>query len=337
MPWNRVRGHESLRLAFQEVVQKDRLAHAYLFIGPSGVGKALFARELAKALLCLNRQEAQLSACDECASCRQIEAGSHRDFIHARRPEESLEFPIALMREVCQRFTMKSSLGRGNFAIIEDADDLNEESANCFLKTLEEPPPRSMIVLISTSADRQLSTIVSRCQTVRFSPLSDELVRDILGEQGHDAEMIERLIPLAEGSPGQALALADPELWEFRQRWIQQLLSKPVQSAQAAKEWTQFVEAAGKEAAAQRRRASQCLALLVSFLRQTLHLSLGREPAKEANQEIRAMQALSTRLSLDVLMNLIERALKTDMHIDRRVQLVLALEALMDALGQQLK
>ena len=84
------------------------------------------------------------------------------------------------MRELCKSFALKSAHGRGKVVVLDDVDDLNEESANCFLKTLEEPPPRSVLILIGSSADRQLSTIVSRCQIVRFAPLFAPQVREIL-------------------------------------------------------------------------------------------------------------------------------------------------------------
>jgi DNA polymerase-3 subunit delta' len=110
----------------------------------------------------------------------QIEAGTHPDFFSVRRPEDLHEFPTELMKELCERFAMKSARGRGKVVLLEDADDLNEESANRFLKTLEEPPPRSVLILIGSSADRQLPTIVSRCQVIRFAPLPPSLVEELL-------------------------------------------------------------------------------------------------------------------------------------------------------------
>src|SRR6266481_3872353 len=224
--------------AFARAVARGRLAHAYLFAGPPGVGKRLFALELAKAILCENppphptlspsggegRVRGKLEACDRCAACSQVEAGTHPDFFATGRPEEKLEFPIEVMRELCRNFSLKSARGRGKVAIIDDADDLNEESANCFLKTLEEPPPRSVLLLIGSSPERQLPTIVSRCQVVRFAPLPAADVADLLRAGGvEDAALIELLLPLSEGSPGAARALSDPALWDFRSTLLQGL------------------------------------------------------------------------------------------------------------------
>src|SRR5205807_4346929 len=129
--------------------------------GPSGVGKRLFAEELAKALLCESPNRPRLEACDRCPACLQVAAGTHPDYFVAGRPEESLELPIDVVRELCHSLGLKPARGHGKVAIVDDADDLNDAAANCFLKTLEEPPPRSVLLLIGTSAERQLPTIVS--------------------------------------------------------------------------------------------------------------------------------------------------------------------------------
>ena len=94
MVWQRVRGHEAQVEGFRRAVRRGRLAHAYLFTGPAGVGKRLFAVELAKALLCEGNTGDELEACDRCPACTQVEAGTHPDFYPAARPPDSLEFPI---------------------------------------------------------------------------------------------------------------------------------------------------------------------------------------------------------------------------------------------------
>src|SRR5262249_379879 len=143
-----------------------------------------FAEELAKALLCEQAPSGRLEACDRCASCIQAQAGTHPDLYVASRPEESLELPIDVIRELCRGFALRSARGRGKVAILDDADDLNDAAANSFLKTLEEPPPRSVLILIATSVDGQLPTIVSRCQVIRFPPLPGPVVVELLREQG---------------------------------------------------------------------------------------------------------------------------------------------------------
>jgi DNA polymerase-3 subunit delta' len=333
------------------VVRRERLSHAYLFTGPPGIGKRLFAEELGKALLCEAPSRTRLEACDRCAACTQVAAATHPDYFVAGRPEDSLEVPIEVIRELCRSFGLKSARGRGKVAILDDADDLNAAAANCFLKTLEEPPPRSVLLLIGSSADRQLPTIVSRCQVVRFAPLANSQVKRILRTQGVEGPaQVERLARLGEGSPGQALALADPDLWEFRRKLISALVTLPAptsrqreapsasgfDSVALAQAWGRFVEEAGKEAASQRRRAALVLRLLIGFLHSALTQSVGGVPDVPEEEDMQALRELVKRVDSDCLLALLERCLEGDAQIDRRVQLVLVVEALVDALGQKL-
>ena len=338
MSWGRIRGHEALVESFQRAVCRGRLAHAYLFAGPEGVGKRLFAGELAKALLCAHSTDDYLEACDRCPDCLQVEAGTHPDLFVTGRPEDSLDVPIEVMRELCRSFSLKSARGRGKVVILDDADDLNEASANSFLKTLEEPPARSILLLIGTSPERQLATVVSRCQVVRFAPLPAPAIAELLREQGvDDPQLIERLIRLSGGSLGQARALAEPELWAFRRKLLDDLTQTRPDSVALANSWMRFVEEAGKETASQRRRAALVLRLIIEFLNDALTLSLGGTPKPAEPADLDALRKLGERTGTDRLLEVLERCLQSDEQIDRRVQLVLVLEALMDALGEKLR
>jgi DNA polymerase-3 subunit delta' len=337
LAWQRVRGHDALVEGFRRAVQRGRLAHAYLFTGPAGVGKRLFALELAKSLLCEKAPEGSLQACDRCPSCVLVEAGTHPDFFPAVRPPDALEFPIDFMRQLCRSFALKSARGRGKVVLIDDADDLNEESANCFLKTLEEPPPRSVLILIGSTPDRQLQTIVSRCQVIRFAPLPPQLVDELLQVQGvEDSALRARLVRLSSGSPGMAKELADPALWDFRSDLLAGLTKTPIASVDLARQWMDFVEEAGKESAAQRRRAQLVLRLLIDFLDDALTVALNGTPRRTEPDECAGLKTLAHRAGPDRLLEALERCLEADRQIDRRVQLVLILEGLMDALGQKL-
>lgn len=337
MAWQRIRGHDALLEGFRRAVRRGRLAHAYLFTGPAGVGKRLFAVELAKSLLCEKAAENELQACDHCSACIQVEANTHPDFFTAVRPAELLDFPIELMRELCRNFALKSARGRGKVILIDDADDLNGPSANCFLKTLEEPPPRSVLILIGSTPDRQLQTIVSRCQVVRFAPLATAWVDELLLNQGiDDAALRARLVRLSAGSPGLAMELADPALWDYRRELLTGLMKTPLPSVDLSHKWMDFVEEAGKESVDQRRRAQLVVRLLVDFLDDALTVSMEGAPRRTEADERPNLEALARRVGPDRLLEVLDRCLEADRHIDRRVQLVLILEGLMDALGQRL-
>ncbi|HVS35702.1 MAG TPA: DNA polymerase III subunit delta' [Gemmataceae bacterium] len=337
MSWKRVCGHEVHIEGFRRAVRRGRLAHAYLFVGPPGIGKRLFAVELAKALLCDGRrQEGMLEACDVCSSCVQIDAGTHPDFLTAGRPAEKAEFPIELMRELCQHFSLKSARGRGKVVVIDDADDLNEESANCFLKTLEEPPPGSVLILVGTGADRQRPTIVSRCQVVRFRPLPLDDVAAVLQASGvDDLALRERVARLSSGSPGQALTLADADLWRFRDTLLHALTGLRLDPVGLSKTWVEFVQAAGKEAVHHRRRARLTIRLLIDFLRAALSFAAtGQGGSGEQDRPL--LEGTTQRADADGVTALLERCLEADYQIERNVSVALVLEALVDALAQQM-
>ncbi len=333
MSWQRVKGRDELVAAFARAAGRGRLAHAYLFTGPPGVGKRLFAHELAKALLCEAPPAGRFDACDHCPACLLVDAGTHPDYFVVTRPEDKLELPIEVVRRLCGDLAMKPARGGRKIAVLDDADDLNEESANCFLKTLEEPPPGSLLILVGTSPDRQLPTIRSRCQVVPFAPLPEPLVRELLGADADlDPALVGRLAQLGDGSPGLARELADPALWAFRRKLFEALTKPNPDTPALADELQALVEEAGKESGAQRRRAALVVRLLVDGFRQALARSVNETSSADA-ADAKALDRLAKKLGPDGLLARLERCLEADVQIDRRGQLILVLEALVDALA----
>src|SRR5262249_9488232 len=181
-----------------------------------------------------------------CPACLQVEAGTPPDCFTAGRPPDSPNLPIEVVRELCRNLALKPARGRRKIAILDDADDLDDPitghaAANTFLKTLEEPPPGSVLILIGTDMERQLPTILSRCQLIRFAPLSGEIVGQLLRAQGvSDAALVERLVRLSGGSPGQARELADPGLWTFRQTLLEGVTRPQYDGVAMAQQWMRF-------------------------------------------------------------------------------------------------
>jgi DNA polymerase-3 subunit delta' len=325
--WKQIKGRDDVIARFSRAAARGRLAHAYLVVGPDGVGKSYFAWELAKALLC-DSPPNKLEACDHCVACRLVDAGTHPDLFAVGRPEDKQEFPIAVVRELCANLAMKPARGRRKIAIVEDADDFSDESANCFLKTLEEPPPGSVLILLATSAESQLPTIRSRCQIIRIGPLPAETVRELLArDEVLNAESVQRLSRL--GHAGIARELADAEPWRIcEQLFIESIRAKPV-GPPLTKALSEWIESAGKDSGAQRRRASAFIKLLAYGLRRAMHLSLGDSAGEDGDDAgVRA----AAQLGPEELLVRLDRVLEADMQIDRRVQLVLVMEGLVDGL-----
>lgn len=156
----------------QRSLARGRLGHAYLFTGERMEELMTLARTLAKTLNCQNpvrTSGAATDCCDACLSCRKIDRENHAD-IHWARPEsKSRIITIDQMRDLMQQIQLKPTEANFKVAVIAGADRLNPQAANAFLKTLEEPPARSVLMLLSTEPSRILETILSRCLRLNFS------------------------------------------------------------------------------------------------------------------------------------------------------------------------
>lgn len=335
MSWQRVRGHEAIVRAFDSAWRKQRLGHAYLFVGPAGVGKHTLARELAWALLCETPSK-DLAACGRCGGCILVDAGTHPDLILTARPKEKVDLPIDQVRALIEHLALKPARGGRKVAILDDADDLSAEAANAFLKTLEEPPPGSVLILIGgPTPERQFSTILSRCQVVPFTPLSKTDVVELLRANGiTDEARLDRLVRVAGGSVGQALALDDETLWQFRKTLLNALSAPSLDVFGLATEWNHYVEEAGKEAGVRRRRASLVLKLLIGLLQDAQRVMHGVPPLVADKSEATTLEAVAQRLGPERLMGWIDRAAEADLQVDRKVQLELVIEAFADSLGR---
>jgi DNA polymerase-3 subunit delta' len=300
------------------------------------VGKRRFAIELAKALSCERPGGASLEACDLCPACLQIDAGMHPDVTQWHLPEDKQEFPITLIQALIHTLSLKPARGGRKLAIVDDADLFNDEAANCALKTLEEPPPFSLLILIGTSSDHFLPTILSRCQQIRFAALADAEIKTLLEAEGAQlaADQWPLVLRAARGSLGQARLLLDDDVRQFRQQWLPLWATPRLDSVALAERLVQFVAEAGKEGAAKRQRASLIVGFVVDLWQTALRYRLLGIPAGQGNDPA---ALLAQRLSVPQLERLISRSLDAEHHLERRLQLDLALEAWVDALAQDLR
>ncbi|QEG21209.1 DNA polymerase III subunit tau [Mariniblastus fucicola] len=265
MAWQQILGHDKNVERFAGSLKRNRMASTFLFVGPAGVGKRTFALQLAQGLLCESNADDSIDPCDQCPSCQQVIASTHPDLIQVSRPPGKAFIPVELFigdkehrrqRGLCHDIGLKPFSGKRKVAIIDDADFLNVEGANSLLKTLEEPPSDSILILIGTSEQQQLSTIVSRSQVIRFAPLSEEHVATILGRIQLETEIpIEQLAPASGGSIERAKKLIEPEVLEFRNSFHRKLASLDPAANGYTKDMLGFIDGAGKDASAKRDRA----------------------------------------------------------------------------------
>ena len=212
-------------------LNSERLSHAYLFVGQPHVGKMTLAINLAQALNCEQAER----PCGKCRSCLHIAAGNHPDVqvlsrtTNAAPGEASTnkEISIAQIKEVQRSAALQPYEGRHRVFIIDGAEYLNEESANCLLKTLEEPPPKVLFILLTVNDGRLLPTIISRCQRVELFPLPASVIEQALIEHWKvTPEKARVLSRLCRGGIGWAVCAAqDESLVQERSQKLDELVS----------------------------------------------------------------------------------------------------------------
>ena len=208
MPFRAITGHRPVLELLSRAAARGTLPPSLIFAGPEGVGKRLAAQALAQALNCLHPIDTDDSrdACGACASCTRIARGVHADIL-VIEPGDNGSIKVDQVRDAIDRSAYRPFEGRRRVVIVDEADALLSEAQNALLKTLEEPPPASVFVLVTNRPDMLLPTVRSRCQRLRFGPLTPADVADVL-IRDHQVEPAEAhaAAAAADGSVGRALA-----------------------------------------------------------------------------------------------------------------------------------
>ena len=222
MTWGLV-GQDRAVAALTGALAAGRLAHAYMLAGPERVGKHTLALKLAAALNC----EGDEPPCGECNPCRRIGGGIHADVqtVTVEEGEDGAQkgIHVSQIREIERATALKPFEGRSRVVVIDPAEEMNAAAQNAFLKTLEEPPPQIVFVLVTTDESRLLPTIRSRCRRLELRLPSVQDVEAVLLDRGVDEEEARMLARLSRGRIGWALEVADdPSLLERRQQSLSQ-------------------------------------------------------------------------------------------------------------------
>ncbi len=304
MSFRDVPGQKEASEFFRRAIDSGRLAHAYILIGPEGVGKRALAKAAAAYLFCSERGG---DSCGKCRSCRMIASDQFGDLHRYLRPEGKAQLPVEVIEEFQRHVYLKPVESSHKVFILEEADKLNVAGANKLLKVLEEPPPESLILLLALDVRDFLPTILSRCHVVHLRPMPAEALAKELVSPSVTPEQARYLAAFTTGSPGLARQLATPEFFAERD-WLIDLAAKLDRRTRFAAADEMFKRSGDKDDAAQGRREmlTRFLDVLALFYRDVLAASLGSDAGSSANADRAAdVTALAGRLDAESLQGIL--------------------------------
>lgn len=334
MPWPIV-GHERAVELLRQSLASGRVAQAYLIVGPPGVGKTTLAALLAKAVNC----EGDDPPCGRCAQCLRFDRGVHPDVLIIRRgmvlDEEDetagTRVGIGAVRELIREASLLPMAGRYRVFIILDAELMTVEAANALLKTLEEPPPHVLIILVAADDSALPETVRSRCLRLELRPVGLGRVAALLQERGVDPDRARLLAALGRGRVGRSLALAEDEDWL---RWRQELLDRHARlvasgETAAALRWAQeLAEGFGRD----RDQILEALDVLAEWWRDLLVVRAGAADLVTNVDREDEIRKLAQRLDFGTILDAVRQVRRARRLLEQNVHPRLTLDNLALAL-----
>lgn len=209
-------GNDKIKTFLTKSIEENHILHSYLFTGIEGIGKKLFAREVARKLLCLEQEETE-----DCLSCIKWHSENHPDFYQIE-PEGST-IKIEQVRNMQEKIAEKPITSKRKVYLIIDSDTMTKEAQNCLLKTLEEPPEYATIILTSSNESKLLNTIKSRCIKIFFQGIEKDNMEQYMKEK-YEIGPSKELLEASQGSLGKMIRLQEQkEIYEQIDNWLNQI------------------------------------------------------------------------------------------------------------------
>ena len=214
MPFLDIYGHDKQKVILKQALAQNRVGHSYLFSGIEAAGKKTLAMEFAKVVNCEKSDEIN-DSCGKCPACLKIDRNNHPDIFAIEAEGQFIR--INAIREIQELMTFKPMEGKRRVFVIDNADKMNDQAANALLKTLEEPTPANILILVTAKPYTLPSTIISRCRHMRFNPLSiDTVAKFMIERRNMEKKDALLLAGLSGGSIGQALELNKDDVIAYR-------------------------------------------------------------------------------------------------------------------------
>ena len=326
-----IRGHEALLGPLSKSLRDGAYSHAYLVAGPAQAGKGTLAINIAQTLNCLSPDDAP---CGECIQCSRIASEQHADVqvIRVQRDADDgpsrREIGIGDVREVQRKASLMPYEGRYRVFIFDGAEYMSEEASNAILKTLEEPPPQVMIILLTAREEALLSTVRSRCRRLELKPLPlAKVAKELAGAHPLGPEEAEKLARLSMGSLGWGLSAAgDPSILERRKEELESIARLSVASLEERFSYATEVASLYSK---NREQARQLLYRWVLWWRDLLLIKEGAEEFVHNIDWVATLRPMAGGLSTSQVAEFIRVVLKTLEALEQNANARLALEVLM--------
>ena len=322
MSFKDILGHQRPITLLQRAIRNEKVVHSYLFLGNEGIGKKDVALQFAKALNCLEGEAERGDACDHCISCKKIDSALHPD-VSVIEPEGQY-IKVDQVRQMQRQLAYKPYEGKRRVCILTAADRMAPHIPNTLLKTLEEPPLHTVIILLANNSKFILPTILSRCQSIRFNPLPINMVSKWLmeGKSLNEAEA-HLLASLSEGSPGKALEIQEEIRQIPREELLKDWVGLKSLSFEKIGSWVDSLPS-------QRENLLLMLEVAKTLLRDLVMVKTLKNGQKLIHSDLLyEMEPMATNWSLSSLLKRMEILHQTTLAIRANANTNLALEAMM--------
>jgi DNA polymerase-3 subunit delta' len=325
MSFKNVLGHARPIEFLQRAMKTDMVAHSYLFLGSEGIGKKWVALQFAKALNCLKGGADAWDACDACPSCNKIDHGLHPDILILEPENQTIK--VDQVRQMQRDLIYQPYEAQRRVCILTAADRMAPNMSNILLKTLEEPPIHTILILLANNAKLILPTILSRCQVIHFNPLPTALVTQWLLERGGVSEAEAHLAAsLSEGSPGRALILQEEIQLIPRSEFLKGWVGSSTLSFEEMERWADSMPS-------DRENLMMVLETAKTLLRDLVIAKIMKDSSKLVHADLQKdIATFASKLKLSILLNRIEALHQTLLEISPiggNANTRLALEAMM--------
>jgi len=322
MAFKDVLGHSKVITLLQRAITNEKVVNSYLFLGSEGIGKKYVALQFAKALNCLEGEGKGGEACDHCISCKKIDHALHPDVLLIE--PEGQYIKVDQVRQLQKELAYRPYEGKRRVCILTAADRMAPHIPNTLLKTLEEPPLHTVIVLLANNARFILPTILSRCQPVRFNPLSIPLVSKwLMEEKGFNQAEAHLLASLSEGSPGKALEIQEEIRQVPRESLLKDWVGVKSLSLERIGSWVESLPS-------QRENLLLILEVTKTLLRDLVMVITLRKEARLIHSDLlQPMESMAANWSLAPLFKRMETLHQTTLALKANANTSLALEAMM--------